>query len=834
MANSTEGMSLSQKDLRAIDLYLVSEGKFLVPYNEASDSAEPTERGKQLALSLAFNLAGLGYKIDSDSMDKLARLEENELAMIWDGIKKSVVSYIGKDAFDRAPLFYPNFPEQVLEMDEYDLHLNALIYYAGYFYFGTDLHDDLVPEKAKERLPLVEKFPTAPKVLKGISLEDLHKEMSSVMHSMAIRDDQADFLRNVYAEVFPKEFERIATDPGQSYASKEVMAAVGGILCEKKNVSAVRQMFHDAPDVIRFAAYLSNQSLGAPVNRLDLSGKLHFHLNNQQKKLVRELLANCPHLYEDIWMRPSEETWKHFARHIDSRNEYPERTYNAMQKLYRRDKTDEFGKPVQSIERQFELAWANDITRLMQLAENFPGLYLRHVLSYVESDVAMDPSDLMMHARLAREAASKIDPVTALELVNVIRERYSQEARVFTKPNGDTQIRMNDRKDMLTKDQQDRLVSYIYQGVITGLRDTKELGNVYIDPALTGIMAPKRDVRNASGDVVLTKYSRIPGKEGKNLIAIGANWKGDGVDVDVSVAAFNKDYEQVGNLYYGNLKTSWGCHSGDYVTAPDGASEICIVDKDILKKEGIRYVALEVHGFSCPFDKAEEGVKVILMEKEGSLQTAKERDCHKDPRGNGLHGEVTFLGEVVEPTQVEYPIRLNSNSTQEIAYIYDVEQDLFVWVDKAGGHGLGRNIVLEGENEFRCCKEIYAIEHCTIPTMETVIQAYLDAGNGRRVSDIRDADTIFVLKPIDGKEMEIREGAVTYSASEINRFSADFCKKQPKTEERETPVREKNLNPEKEQETKKLSPLEAAIERAKEHRNPARNQRNGRSGDDPR
>lgn len=813
--------NLDQSQIILANEILIKQGKLLIP-----DGSEEVGKNKDLAAALGMNLAAYGYVFDSETMEKLSAMHKTQLSMLWESIIDGINKYTGIEDFRNSKLFYPNFPEQVMDMSDVDLYLNSLAYYTGYYYFGVDIHDDLIPDEKKPRLPLIEKFPSEKKVLMMSSADELMTLVSDRIHSMGINESQEAELR-LYAALFPEDMKTIINAPDM-FASKENYVKVGDI-CASNNLIDIKTWFKDAPDVMRYAAYLSNKK--GCHNSIDLSGKLQFKLSNSEKKLIREMLSSCPHLFEDVWTRPKEETWKHFARHIDCNNTYPERTNLAFTKLYHGDKTDEVGKPVMSIERQFEVAWENlcktDLSndavklseialRMQTLAESFPGLYIRHHLSYVDDAIKQHNSMLFNYTKLFASSAietGKIPPVALLELMHVIDERYSSELRVFTKPNGDTQAKENEYKGLLSEENQKIVKDSIKTALINNLRNTKHLGKVYIDPQLADFRAPKRDIRNASGGAVLTKYSSINGKEGKNLMAIGAYWSGKGIDIDVSCDVYDKEYNQLGHLFYGNLKEDWGVHSGDYVTAPHGASEVCILDKDILKELGASYVGFNVRGFSAPFDQAKNGVQVIFMEKEGSLERSRSLDAHeRDRRGcEKRRGDVTFLGEVIEPTQVEYPITLNAHATNETTFLYNVDEDKYIWVDKAGGNALGTNIMCK-DQETRTLTEIYAIEHCTIPSMKEVIDAYIEAENGVRVDDIKEADTVFIAKTLDIVEEGIKEDAKIYSALDVNTFSAKFCACQEKLgDERVQDIGEpKHIVKDKEE----MSTLESKISKA--------------------
>lgn len=99
-------------------------------------------------------------------------------------------------------------------------------------------------------------------------------------------------------------------------------------------------------------------------------------------------------------------------------------------------------------------------------------------------------------------------------------------------------------------------------------------------------------------------------------------YAGQRVDLDLSVAFFDKDWQRVGECTYYNLTTTGATHSGDFTSAPapHGASEFIDLDVDALLCEtSTQYVVMTVMSYNgIPFENmAEAFAGYMLREHEG-------------------------------------------------------------------------------------------------------------------------------------------------------------------------------------------------------------------------
>lgn len=114
-------------------------------------------------VTMTKNIETLGYTFSKQLFNKLKTLTKEELFEIYKELVSELKKNIGADV-QYNPM-YPNFPESVMEENEMQLYMNAIVHYWSY---GT-----ILPcEEKNERLPLFDE--TKVKVIDSGEWEDLY------------------------------------------------------------------------------------------------------------------------------------------------------------------------------------------------------------------------------------------------------------------------------------------------------------------------------------------------------------------------------------------------------------------------------------------------------------------------------------------------------------------------------------------------------------------------------------------------------------------------------------------------------------------------------------
>ena len=99
--------------------------KFSIPQNSIDIEYENIN----MALSVNRNLESYGYTLSTDAISALAKLPAQEICGVYNDLTDIIKEYKGIDEFNSVELFYPNFPEEVMDKSEEALYINSLLYY---------------------------------------------------------------------------------------------------------------------------------------------------------------------------------------------------------------------------------------------------------------------------------------------------------------------------------------------------------------------------------------------------------------------------------------------------------------------------------------------------------------------------------------------------------------------------------------------------------------------------------------------------------------------------------------------------------------------------------
>jgi hypothetical protein len=151
----------------------------------------------------------------------------------------------------------------------------------------------------------------------------------------------------------------------------------------------------------------------------------------------------------------------------------------------------------------------------------------------------------------------------------------------------------------LTQQVSSQFAAVCEQTLIDRFAKLPPLGKCYIDPRLKNYLVPFSQ-RSASKSLrTLVRGSRLPLPDCATLRFFV--WWRNGrsrVDIDLSAAMYDADYQYIDALAYYNLKNFGAHHSGDIVDAPTGAAEFIDVDISRCLSQRVRYVVMCLNSFT--------------------------------------------------------------------------------------------------------------------------------------------------------------------------------------------------------------------------------------------
>lgn len=604
------------------------------------------EKNKQIVATMNKNIEVFGYTMSEALFDKLVHMKAKSREVVYDVLVNGLKELTGADKVYNP--MYPNFPESVMEKDDFELYFNAIVHYWS---FGT-----LLPyEEKKERAPL---FNTAKvKVLDVGSFEDLNDIFNNLCASKTSlsKSDVEDiiFILNSAKVTLPDEI-----------PFKENAACVCRLLVDTgvdTDGSLCKKYVKTATDVLRLITAMSDGDVSLAENTK------FRNLKRSERRIIMNLLAGCGNAAEDMsryagrWIRVGEKLHPgEFAKN--------ERYTKAVQafSVIRND-----GK-IQSFAGKVDAAIASgDVTTVVSLLKKRPGEFARRIdfLLRTFNKDADRKAVIMGFASVAKDVSSTVLLQVREHFINKLDG--SDDMRVFF-PKGNlarSYYVKNDKTESIPEDAMKMVIAVCENALINIYGNREFLGKVYIDEGLKDYTVPF-SLRSAGKTMTaVSRGSRIAIDDSAKIIRPFIWWtntKDDIIDVDLSVAVFADDWNCLEHVSYSNLKSSrFGiCHSGDITNGGpvDGEGVAEFIDLDIEKalSAGARYAVFNVYNFSDEnFSKLEHAAFGFMTRSDMKS------------------------GEIFEPSMVKQRMDLASATTTCIPVIFDLKERVFVWCDMA-------------------------------------------------------------------------------------------------------------------------------------------------------
>lgn len=609
-------------------------------------SAAAGEKNKQIVATMNKNIEVFGYTMSEALFDKLAHMKAKNREVVYDVLVNGLKELTGADKVYNP--MYPNFPESVMEKDDFELYFNAIVHYWS---FGT-----LLPyEEKEERVPL---FNTAKvKVLDAGSfdnLNDIFNNLCASKTSLSKSDvDDMIFILNSAKVTLPDEIPfkenaacicRLLVDTG---------ADTDGSLCKK--------YVKTATDVLRLVTAMSDGDVSLAENTK------FRNLKRSELRIIMNLLAGCGNAAEDMsryagkWTRVGEKLHPgEFAK-----NERYTKVVRAFDVIRNDGKIQSFAGKVDAA------VVSKDVDTVVSLLKKRPGEFARRIDFLLRTfDKDTDRKTVIMgFASVAKDVSSTVLLQVREHFINKLDG--NDDMRVFF-PKGNlarSYYIKNDKKETIPEDAM-KMVIAVCENVLINIYGNREfLGKVYIDEALKDYTVPF-SLRSAGKTMIsVSRGSRIAIDDSAKIIRPFIWWtntKDNIIDVDLSVAVFADDWNCLEHVSYNNLESDrFGiCHSGDIINGGpvdgEGAAEFIDLDIDKALSAGARYAVFNVYNFSNEsFSKMEHAAFGFMTRNDMKS------------------------GEIFEPSTVKQRMDLASATTTCIPVIFDLKERVFVWCDMA-------------------------------------------------------------------------------------------------------------------------------------------------------
>lgn len=649
--------------------------------------------------TLLKNLENLGYTLSQKLIERLHTIPTEELGQFYSHLTMTLRSNKGGHVYFN-PL-YPNFPQQVMEASDAELYMNSLLYYIS--------GGELFPEYEKEAREKLDEYTKLTVIDLGNEHEylEIYKNLigSKTSISETDKEDIKWFVENAGPHlelILPEEI-----------PLKENVAYVGSLIL-KYVPEATDYLFNyikTATDVLRLAVAMSDGDVSLAEDTKFISFK------RSQRRLLMNLLDYASNIEEDMlrykfqWIRLGER-----LHPAEFKNKYL-KAQEAFRKIRRNEYIGTFGKTFKSLEEHGE--WE----KLIDFTKERPGELARRLDHLIR--ISEDGGEKALRA--FTEVADQVAVPVLLQVMKHFEKRNEQNlfrsffpkgntAKVYTIENELPEISVGISN----------LVTMLCQNILMNKFSEREsLGKVYLDPKLKDYLVPFSQRSASRALKTIVRGSKIDIPEHAKTIRSFVYWKqpkGETTDIDLSAVILDENWNHIERIYYGNMRHGYSnfnaCHSGDYTSAPNGASEFIDIDIDSLREYGGRFIVTTLQVYNGPsFVNQDECFTGWMFRNKPNS------------------------GEVYEPKTVANKIDITTDTDMCIPMIIDLYENKVIWVDIASSTnpnyvnnvvGNSRSIVAIGQ----------ALTSLVKPTLYDLLYLHGTA-RGEFVDNPKDADTVF-------------------------------------------------------------------------------------------
>lgn len=591
--------------------------------------------------SFIKNLEELGYTLSEDVINVLKTYDANEIGIVYDELIKELKELKGIRKY--KPM-YPKFPRQVMSMSEAEIYLNALYHYITLKKPIEEI--DIKKAGLWDRVNL--------EIIELGSYEELNKIFKNLVSSTTSLSEED----KVYIKYFFEEYkdESLKLLP-EEIPFKETAIIVSKLIidyCDEKTKS-YKKFIKTPTDILRLYIAFSDGDIS-------LAEKTKMkNLKRKNRRIIMELLEGMENPLEEMfkkrmyWIRLGEKL------HPFEYKKIYKKAFESFDFLRNKKKPISFYGQIDSL---LNMKKYEDLINLLKTR---PGEFARKIDFIARNKV---PYDLITEA--LDEVVGRISTPVLIQLRAHFKNRariQNDDFRIFMpKGNMAKLYGVIDYRENLPIDFLNNIIYITEKSLLERFSIRKSLGNVYVDSRLSDFTVPFSQ-RSASKSLkTISRGSKI--QISKNTIRFFLWWK-EGivegkntgrVDIDLSAMIYDENWDYLDHISYTNLKSKKlnACHSGDIVTAPNGACEFIDIDIRTALQHGARYVVMSINAFSEHFYCDLPECFVGWMERE-----------------------FPESGEIFEPITVSNKIDISSKSKIAIPMIVDLKEAKAIWADIA-------------------------------------------------------------------------------------------------------------------------------------------------------
>lgn len=538
----------------------------------------------------------------------------------------------------------------------------------------TSLKEDFLnrdePEHIIENINLKE--------LKFINKEDAIKMATNLISSktnISVEDEEL-----VKLAILEKAF--LYTDFPKEIPNKENLAK----LAKYVNVMVISPYVKTATDILRIATAFSDGDVS-------LAKPCKFKLSNKQRKFIVELLSKLDRDLALEDMKRYINRWKIIARLLHTKNAYVLDMFDTLRNNPKSIKT--FGGKLVSLK---------DIKEKVEILKERPGEFARRIDSLLRNFKGSEDYVISEFEKVISKVAT---PVLIQVYGNFKNRKKSEERIIF--PKGITaKIWLDENKRNSINSKYILAMNIVLDNEFKKRYEIKE---GVVPEYYKNIMIPQS--QRSSSVTSMTRGSRIK-FDGDKFIRLFCYWieteESERVDVDLSAVLFDENFNFVDWLDYTQLTSDLGCHSGDYTSAKDGATEFIDLNLEKAKELNGRYVAVTLLSFTGQgFDSF--------------------------PCFSGFMERDSLSKDLFDVKTVKEKFDVNASGRQVIPLIFDLETNEMIWADLTMKGNVADNINSTKNRISKACLAISKYRKNKMTMYELLSYQY--NGKGEEIKELR-------------------------------------------------------------------------------------------------
>jgi hypothetical protein len=613
---------------------------------------------KQLAAMINMEFNRLGFTMTQKLFNRVCRLPEDEMTHLHEAVIE-LAKLKGADVSYRP--MYPNFPKQVMEASLFELYFNAILHYWSFGQWSPSYNKE-IREWGLETVNF--------KSIDVVSKRQFDSIFEDLIYSNESLSDSGKstvlwFLKNrrnlKYTKTIPY---------------KENLCLISSYLVSlNKDIS---HLVTNSTDVLRIATYLSSG---------DISLAKNCHFASFPRKIRRLLVSALAKVIkaEDIarhrgkWIRLFHSL--HIGEYVSGKVE------DIVQLARSNNLIPTFNGQVEIFIEQEKVREAVNLlkSRPSEFSRRLDHLYRISVKNLKNKD------RLNLVFKSFLEVISEVPTRVLIQLMGHFQRRGEDIEKRIVFPKGNTQKSqiIYGHLEKISK----RNIQFLLDGISDELKkrfvELEPLGKVWIDESLKDCPVPTQQRSSSKALMQVARGTCFQLPKDKDTIRFFIYWIGE--DIDLSVTFHNKNFTQLGNVSYFNLKDDIlnFCHSGDITYAPNGASEFVDINIPSLIKNNIHYVMMNVYVYNGPNFSEHEKVYAGWMTRS-------------KPRSN----------EIYDPKTVDQKIDITSETRNSIPVVIDLIERKVIWTDISfKGNSWINNVLVNKEKSELIMDSIISMDH---------------------------------------------------------------------------------------------------------------------------